>query len=124
MMNSWHTTPPTELEILFTALKEELPKLGTYWLNCLERGYIPQQLATEMAIDLRQEKRLLEKSLEDAQQALYKSEELAERKLEELRSELEIEKNIAQEKEEKFSALNRIIAQQQEQLNTLLGNEA
>jgi hypothetical protein len=124
MMNAWNTTSPTELEILFTALKEEFPEMGTYWLNCLERRYTPQQLAAEMAIDLRQEKRQQEKELEDAQQALYQSEELFERQLEELRSKLEIEKNIAQEKEEKFIALNRIIAQQQEQLNALLGNEA
>ena len=123
-MNAWNTTSPTELEILFTALKEEFPEMGTYWLNCLERRYTPQQLAAEMAIDLRQEKRQQEKELEDAQQALYQSEELFERQLEELRSKLEIEKNIAQEKEEKFIALNRIIAQQQEQLNALLGNEA
>ncbi len=124
MMNSWHTTPPTELETLFTAIKEELPKLGAYWLGRLEQGYTPQQLAAEIAIDLRQEKRQLEKELEDAQQALYESEALAERQLEGLRSQLKVEKNIAQEKEEKFIALNRIIAQQQEQLNALLGNEA
>ena len=73
---------------------------------------------------MRQENRQLEKELEDAQQALYEFEALAERQLEELRSQLKVEKNIAQEKEEKFSALNRIIAQQQKQLNTLLGNEA
>ncbi len=124
MMNSWHTTPPTELETLFTAIKEELPKLGAYWLGRLEQGYTPQQLAAEIAIDLRQEKRQLEKELEDAQQALYEFEALAERQLEGLRSQLKVEKNIAQEKEEKFIALNRIIAQQQEQLNALLGNEA
>jgi len=124
MMNSWHTTPPTELETLFTAIKEELPKLGAYWLGRLEQGYTPQQLAVEIAIDLRQEKRQLEKELEDAQQALYEFEALAERQLEGLRSQLKVEKNIAQEKEEKFIALNRIIAQQQEQLNALLGNEA
>jgi len=124
MMNSWHTTPPTELETLFTAIKEELPKLGAYWLGRLEQGYTPQQLAAEIAIDLRQGKRQLEKELEDAQQALYEFEALAERQLEGLRSQLKVEKNIAQEKEEKFIALNRIIAQQQEQLNALLGNEA
>ena len=39
MMNTWHTTPPTELETLFTALKEELPKLGAYWLGRLEQRY-------------------------------------------------------------------------------------
>ena len=124
MMNTWHTTPPTELETLFTAIKEELPKLGAYWLGRLEQGYTPKQLAAEIAIDLRQGKRQLEKELEDAQQALYEFEALAERQLEGLRSQLKVEKNIAQEKEEKFIALNRIIAQQQEQLNALLGNEA
>jgi hypothetical protein len=122
-MNTWHTTPPTDLAILFTALKEEFPKMGAYWLNCLEKKYTPQQLAEEMAIDLRQEKRQQEKKLEDTQQALYRSEELTEHALAELRSELETEKNIAQEKEEKFIALNQIIAQQQEQLNALLGND-
>jgi hypothetical protein len=123
MMNTWHTTPPTDLEILFTALKKEFPKLGTYWLNRLEQGYTPQQLAAEMSIDIRQEKRAIEKSLEDAQKALSQSEKLAERELEELRYELEAQNNIAQEKEEKIITLNRIIAQQQEQLNALLGND-
>ena len=98
--------------------------MGAYWLNRLEQGYTSQQLAAEMAIDLRQEKRQQEKELKDAQQALCQSEELFERQLAELHSQLESEKKVAQEKEEKFSALNRIIAQQQEQLNALLGNEA
>ena len=123
MMNTWHTTPPTDLETLFTALKKELPQFGAYWLNCLERKYTPQQIAAEMAIDIRQEKRQREKELKDAQQAVSQSEELVERQLAVLRSELETQNNIAQEKEEKIIALNRIIAQQQEQLNALLGND-
>ena len=123
MMNTWQTTPPTDLETLFSALKEEFPELGTYWLNRLAKGYSPRQLAEEMAIDLRQEKRDRQRALEKSQEALLRLEKSVETLQAEWQKKLDFVENLADEQEEKIQALNRITAQQQTQLNALLGNE-
>lgn len=122
-MNSWHIPPPDPLQTIFTTLKEELPRLGSYWLNCLQRGYTASQLATEIAIDLRQEERQAQKKLDDSQQALRQHEEQSEQQIQTLRSQLNAESLLRKERERTIVELNRIIAQQQGQLNTLLGNE-
>jgi len=122
-MNTWHTTPPTDLAIIFTTLKKELPKMGAFWLNRLAKGYSPRQLAEEMAIDLRQEKREWQSKLNDSQTALLQLKTSVEALQAEWQEKLDTAENLADEQKEKIQELNHIVAQQQTQLNALLGND-
>ena len=123
MMNTWHTIYSTDLEILLKALEEELPELGSAWRKRLAQGYTAEALASDMAIDLREQARQAKKSIDDAQQALLQSVEQAKNQQEALEILLEKKESACQALAEKIIALNRIIAQQQEQLNALLGND-
>ena len=97
--------------------------MGAFWLNRLAKGYSPRQLAEEMAIDLRQEKREWQSKLNDSQTALLQLKTSVEALQAEWQEKLDTAENLADEQKEKIQELNHIVAQQQTQLNALLGSD-
>jgi len=118
MNSSWYPN----LETLFKSLADEFPELGSDWLSHLRQGYTPTALAQEMAIRLREKEREAQAKLSACQETFEDFKRNVEPQERQLRAQLDskIQAELAQE--EKIIRLNRIIAQQQKQLNNLLGN--
>ena len=120
-MNTWFPpTSPSDLERLFIALEEQLPKFGENWLRYSRRGYSPVQLAAEIAIDFHKERDSEQMRLTRLQETLQEKEEHWTMQEAGWQNRLKAIEKQMQDKEEKIRALNRIIARQQEQLNAFL----